>query len=68
MATWEEKRAADIRVDAKTTFGPGWNRLSESQQEDYLRGRVLAVLLSQDAEQFRPAQELVTKILAALTV
>jgi hypothetical protein len=63
--TWAQERAAQIRKDARRDYGAGWSRLSDAQKEEYIMSRVLLLVLSQDSEQFKAAQDMARDVLAA---
>ena len=64
--TWQQKRAADIKQLANARYGAGWNKLSQDQQQNFIRSEVLMLLLTQDGEKYKPAQEMAESILSEL--
>lgn len=64
--SWPRDRARQIMRDARHRYGRGWEMLSEQQQQNYLEAEVLRLLLTQEGEQFKVAQELAISVIDAL--
>ena len=61
--TWAQERFAQIKKDAKADYGNGWNRLSDAQRNEYIESRILMLILSQEGEQFKTAQDMAREVL-----